>query len=706
MRAVLSLLMVLTLVTPVAAGAAEDTAVVVKLAPGVAVADLPPDSEPLFGDWVRISGPAAAGLDAADPRFSVVQPDYPLELIEGTEAPADLAGFSAFAAPNDPLYGDQWHIPMVGGDVARDAATGDGVVVAVLDTGLTTDGSEDLGCIGFFKPYNAITSTEGVVAVGDTDGHGTGVAAVIAECTDNSLGVAGMAPDATVMPVKVLDDFGTTTASILAEGIAWAAANGADIINLSLGDPTCGAPCTQFPVVDAAIQAAVDADVLIVAASGNDGGGVAYPANHPAVLAVGAVGADGLIASYSSIGPEIDVVAPGGELPWPDIDRNGDGQPDGVLVESFDAIGWDYFYWDGTSFAAPIVSAVAAMVMELNPGAPAPVVRAALEDTATDKGAPGFDNTYGHGLVNAATAVSLGLVERLAGLDRYSTAVAVSQSEFDPGVPAAYIATGLDFPDALSAVPVAGLAGGPILLVPGTSIPGSVRSELTRLAPKSIVVLGGTAVVSAQVQAELAAYTSGAVTRIAGADRFATAAALSAASYGSADTVFVATGTSFPDALAGGPLGAVTGGPILLVGAVVPTATRQEILRLGPDEIVILGGSGVVSDAVAADLATMAPVRRVAGADRYTTAIAAAQEAFPGGPSTVFIATGLDYPDALSGGPAAVVSSAPIILVQAGAVPSSVRTYLNAVKPTRIVILGGPAAVTDAVAIELQAFLP
>ena len=425
--------------------------------------------------------------------------------------------------------------------------------------------------IDFFEPYNAISATEGVAAVGDTDGHGTAVTAVIAECTNNNKGVASLSPGATIMPVKVLDDFGQSTSSVVAAGIDWATDNGADIINLSLGNPLCPWPCDD-PVLNAAIDAAVTAGVLIIAASGNDGGSVAYPANHPDVVGVGAVGADGLITSYSSRGPDIDLVAPGGDLAQ---DLNSDGDPDGILVESFDSFGWDYFYWDGTSFAAPIVTAVAAMVMELSPEAPAAAVRAALEVTAIDKGAAGFDNTYGHGLVNAGEAVSLGLVERLSGLDRYSTAVAISASEFSPGVPVAYVATGLDFPDALSAVPVAGAAGGPILLVPGTTIPGSVASELNRLNPDSIVVLGGTAVVSSQVETQLAAYTNGSVTRIAGADRFATAAALSSSNFSSADTVYIATGLSFPDALAGGPLGAVKGGPILLVGASVPSATRN-----------------------------------------------------------------------------------------------------------------------------------
>lgn len=707
MKSALIMILTIALVVSATPGAATEPEgdLVVQLAPGVTLEDLPAGAVPLFDDWVRLPRSAAAGVSTDDPRFLVVQPDRELTLIDSQPQRAETSPFGSFSNPNDPFYADQWHIPMVGGAVARDIATGVGVVVAVLDTGLTTAGSEDLNCITPFKPYDAITMTAGAAAAADTDpfGHGTQVTSVIAECTDNNLGAAGVAPGVSVMPVKVLDESGSGDSSALAAGITWAVDNGADIINLSLGDPSCVAPCAAFPVIDAAIASAVAADVLIVAASGNNGGPVAYPANHPDVLAVGAVGADGTITNYSSRGPEVDLVAPGGNLGQ---DLNSDGKPDGILSESFDDKGWAYFWADGTSFAAPIVTAAAAMVMEHNPGAPAASIRAALESTAADRGPAGFDNTYGHGLLDAAAALgSNALVERLFGADRYSTAVAVSESEFAPGVPVAYIATGLDFPDALSAVPAAGRAGGPILLVPGTSIPGTVRTELTRLAPQSIVVLGGTAVVSSQVEADLAAFTTGSVTRLAGADRFATAAAVSAASFPVAKTVFIATGLSFPDALAGGPLGAVEKGPILLVSSVVPSATRAEIQRLSPTEIVILGGTGVVSASVAAELATLAPVRRVAGSDRYTTAIEAAEEAFPGGTSTVFIATGLDYPDALSGGPAAAVADGPIILVQPNAIPGSVAAYLNSVGPSRIVVLGGPAAVSNSVAGELQGYL-
>ena len=141
----------------------------------------------------------------------------------------------------------------------------------------------------------------------------------------------------------------------------------------------------------------------------------------------------------------------------------------------------------------------------------------------------------GNGSYNAAPSVSQsftvvgGGVSRIAGHDRYWTAAMLSAATFDPGVPVVYIATGQTFPDALAAGPAAGHDGGPILLVTKDSIPASVATELTRLNPGRIVVLGGTGTISTAVQTALGTYTSGSVTRIAGSDRYQTASLLSAA---------------------------------------------------------------------------------------------------------------------------------------------------------------------------------
>lgn len=216
----------------------------------------------------------------------------------------------------------------------------------------------------------------------------------------------------------------------------------------------------------------------------------------------------------------------------------------------------------------------------------------------------------GTGVVSAVDAAALasftvGPVERLAGSNRFATAAAISVSEFSPGVPVVYIATGANFPDALAGGPLAAINGGPVLLVNAGSIPAETAGELTRLQPQKIVILGGTGAVSATVETSLDAYTTGPVQRLFGSNRFATAAAISVSQFSpGVDVAYVATGANFPDALAGGPIAGINAGPILLVNRdSIPGATATELARLAPKEIVILGGTGVVSPTVENQLA-------------------------------------------------------------------------------------------------------
>jgi len=197
-----------------------------------------------------------------------------------------------------------------------------------------------------------------------------------------------------------------------------------------------------------------------------------------------------------------------------------------------------------------------------------------------------------------------GNVQRIFGANRYATAAQISADAFAPGAATAYIATGLNFPDALAGVAAAGVTGGPILLATAGALPPDTAGELARLQPGRIVVLGGAGVISDALASQLAAYaTSGSVTRLAGADRYATAAAVASGTFGSATTVYIATGRNFPDALGGGPIAGVVGGPLLLVpGGSIPQSVVDQLRRLDPTSVVILGGTGVVTAAVAAQI--------------------------------------------------------------------------------------------------------
>ena len=173
---------------------------------------------------------------------------------------------------------------------------------------------------------------------------------------------------------------------------------------------------------------------------------------------------------------------------------------------------------------------------------------------------------------------------RLAGPDRYATASAVALHFFTSAGGHVYVASGINFPDGLAGAPAEAANHAPLLLVTKTAIPVSTATALTALAPSDITILGGPVVVSAAVESALAAFVGGDVTkvhRIFGADRYETALNISIATFGAPPyTVFVATGTSFPDALAGAVVAGHTGGPIILVGASLTTDEQAEMTRL------------------------------------------------------------------------------------------------------------------------------
>lgn len=296
----------------------------------------------------------------------------------------------------------------------------------------------------------------------------------------------------------------------------------------------------------------------------------------------------------------------------------------------------------------------------------------------------------------SAAPAGAATVSRLSGDDRYLTAAAISRAAFIPGVPAAYVATGLDFPDALAAAPAAARDRSPILLVETDRIPLATMDELRRLRPGRIVVVGGTAAVSQNVESQLAAFTAGTVTRLAGDDRFGTAARISAATATPGDPVFIAPGTSFADAIAAGAVGV----PLLLVAPnAIPQVTADELNRLRPRAISVVGGPAVVSEAVETTLGTYTtgPVTRRAGLDRYATSVAVSNSTYQPGTATVFVATGTNFPDALAGGPMAATVRGPLLLVPGSCVPATVNAEIDRLNPTNLVILGGETALSPAV---------
>lgn len=312
--------------------------------------------------------------------------------------------YHAFLVPNDPYYSYQWHMPSISVGSAWDLATGYGILVGIIDTGVAYENygsyglAPDLAGTPFVQGYDFVNNDS---HPNDDEGHGTHVTGTVTQTTNNGLGVTGVAFDCSIMPIKVLDSGGSGYVSDIADGIYYAADNGCQIINMSLGGPSSSSTLQN------AVQYAYNNGVTIICAAGNAGTSTPqYPAAYAQCISVTAVRYDNTLAYYSSYGSTVDITAPGGDLT---VDQNGDGYADGVLQQTFEApnyTDWGYWFYHGTSMAAPHVTGVAAMVMEAAGGSLSPQeVRDILEGTATDLGASGWDQYYGWGKVNAYAAV-------------------------------------------------------------------------------------------------------------------------------------------------------------------------------------------------------------------------------------------------------------------------------------------------------------
>jgi putative cell wall-binding protein len=282
---------------------------------------------------------------------------------------------------------------------------------------------------------------------------------------------------------------------------------------------------------------------------------------------------------------------------------------------------------------------------------------------------------------------------RLFGADRYATAAAISAATTKAATGSVLVATGSDFPDALAAGPAAAAAGTSVLLTDPAKLSAATRTELARIGASRIILLGGPGAVSDGVAAELARLAP-TVERIAGADRYETAALISAATFDPGlPLVFVATGGNFPDALAGAAAGARLGAPVLLVrGDSIPEVVAKELSRLAPAAIRVLGGPSAVNDGVLAALDAFAPdVARLAGADRYATAAAVAAAFYEPGVKHLDLATGGAFPDALAGSP----RGGPLLLLSGAAPSAEVAAEIARLAPSHLEVFGGVGALSD-----------
>lgn len=324
----------------------------------------------------------------------------------------------AVTPPDDPLFGDQWNLPAIQIPAAWSVSRGAGATVAVLDTGVAyeTRGpyrrAPDLAGTRFVAGYDFVDDDSHPNDVAPPDrrrSHGTQMAAIIAQTAGNAIGGVGVAPEAAIMPIRVLEPELSGSVADVARGLRFAADHGADVANLSFS----GLEAT--PLMTDAIRYATARGVTVVAAAGNEGGApVTWPAADPRVIAVGAVGRGLTRAPYSNQGPALDLVAPAGagvDVP------EGLGPADGVIGQTLRGGPRQFCFCStaSTSAAAAQVSAVAALLVGSGRAAAPAAVRAALVRSARDLGRSGRDIEYGAGLVQAADALRVAAGESVAG---------------------------------------------------------------------------------------------------------------------------------------------------------------------------------------------------------------------------------------------------------------------------------------------------
>lgn len=345
-----------------------------------------------------IAAPQAAGAACTVPPSSY------------SKGGAPRAGF-----PNDPLFGRQWGLQQIHapGAWAR-GVRGRGVTIAIVDSGVDF-GHPDLKA-KLLAGKDFVTTANGLSGPGcpgpqDENGHGTHVAGIAAAVTNNRIGVAGTAPGARILPVRVLDKTGSGDAAAIDKGIRWAADHGARVINLSLGP---GVPLVgNLPGSGSADQAAVDhafaRGAVVVAAAGNETLPLCdYPAAARHAVCVGATDRHGLPSYYSNFplspGGSVAVRAPGGEGDPLFCESDNDIWST-MWPKSADDCGGQFKGYDtlaGTSMATPYVSGVAALLA--GKGLSAPKILACLKATSSNNGS--YDPVFGYGIVNAQAAAA------------------------------------------------------------------------------------------------------------------------------------------------------------------------------------------------------------------------------------------------------------------------------------------------------------
>jgi putative cell wall-binding protein len=288
-------------------------------------------------------------------------------------------------------------------------------------------------------------------------------------------------------------------------------------------------------------------------------------------------------------------------------------------------------------------------------------------------------------------------VNRISGADRYETATKIANERWAEGTEDIVLATGEDFPDALAAGPLAFYLGGPILLTKKNQLPNTVLSFIEKSDVQTVTIVGGTAVISQQVENYLRNTLGLHVNRIAGKDRFETAANIAKAIPGKISEAVIVNGRNYPDALSIAPYASLGGIPILLSETTtLPAVTAATLRTKGVITTTVIGGTNAVSELV---YSSLPKPKRIAGQDRYETSLLVSL--MMGYDNVVYLASGANFPDALSGSVLAGVSGSPILLTPPTYLTEDTKEVIRDLSAIKFTILGGSGAVSDQVEQDL-----
>ncbi len=563
--------------------------------------------------------------------------------------------------------------------------------VAVIDSGVDLL-HPDLKA-NLVDGINLVNRTQ---TVQDIDGHGTKVAGLIGAVTDNQLGVVSPARGVSIMPIKVTEN-GTGNLSTVVEGITYAIDHDADVINLSLGNYN-----NSF-ALRTVIEEAAAKDILIVGAAGNDNdAAVVFPAAYPEVLAVASVqtGTEEK-ASFSNYGSLVDLAAPGTDIYSTSL--NG-----------------DYAYDKGTSMSAPIVASSGVLLKTYAPYLTNKQTAKLLKES-TDPLTGSYE--LGSGLLNVEEAINnVTEYKRVYGENSIETAVEISQNSWDSLDQQAVsidgkslkgrfvvLARSDEFPDSLAASPLASKLGSPILLTRKSGLSISVLDELNRLSADHVLIIGGE---NALPEAIIHQLNSNGITttRIAGENRYETATEIAKIVENETTTeAFIVSGENFPDALSISSFASRFEAPVLFTKSdALPDATKVYLNGLGPKKAYVIGGETVIGENVVSKI-TSSNTERIGGEDRFDTNFKVLLRfGIEENSDGIYFATGLKFPDALTGGAAASRSGQSIILVHPNkenvALNKSIL-YLNNQGVRNYHVLGGPAAISETKAWHIDQLL-